>query len=161
MPKGIPAAGRPDPIKRFWAKVDKRGPKMLHMRSRCHVWQGRPADKKGYGTFTVGGVTKRVNRYALELKLGRPIKHGFMSLHRCDNDSCVWFEHLYEGTQAENVADAVKRGRLLNRQPPPVACVHGHKYTAENTGLYRNKRYCKTCDRIKAKARYHAKKAAA
>jgi DNA-binding transcriptional regulator YiaG len=34
-----------------------------------------------------------------------------LACHRCDTASCVRPDHLYEGTNADNVADRVSRGR--------------------------------------------------
>lgn len=34
-----------------------------------------------------------------------------MVLHRCDNPPCIRPEHLFLGTQADNIEDAVAKGR--------------------------------------------------
>jgi HNH endonuclease len=68
----------------------------------------------GYGRRTVRDPRKRTelaHRVALEEKLGRPLRPGYESCHRCDNPPCVQPEHLYEGTHAENMRDMSQRGR--------------------------------------------------
>ena len=36
--------------------------------------------------------------------------------HHCDNPRCVNFEHIFVGTQRDNIHDAMAKGRL---SPPP------------------------------------------
>jgi len=47
-----------------------------------------------------------------------PIPHGLCVCHRCDNPLCIAVEHLFLGTQQENVADAVRKGRMA--KPGPI-----------------------------------------
>jgi HNH endonuclease len=77
-------------------------------------WQRHP---KGYGYKYVGKSPNGNSRYvkahvvALEEKLGRPLLPGMQSNHYCDNPPCIQPEHLYEGTQAQNIKDSLERGR--------------------------------------------------
>jgi hypothetical protein len=70
----------------------------------CHnyptAWSGH------YVIVTIAGVRKSVHRWALERKLGRPIKPA---LHTCDWKSCVNPDHLYEGTNKDNARDLALR----------------------------------------------------
>lgn len=51
------------------------------------------------------------HRVAWELAFGS-IPMGMQVLHHCDNRLCVKPDHLFLGTQADNLQDAVSKGRL-------------------------------------------------
>lgn len=76
----------------------------------CIEWLGAK-DHRGYGTVTFDGVTRRAHRVSLGLAIGRDVEPGLSVLHSCDNPPCINPRHLSEGTQLENVADAMERGR--------------------------------------------------
>jgi hypothetical protein len=47
----------------------------------------------------------------LQIKLGRELAKGEFALHKCDNPKCNNPDHLYVGTQKENVRDMMDRKR--------------------------------------------------
>lgn len=69
---------------------------------------GRTFD--GYGQITVNGVGRRVHRVSYELYIG-PIPSSKLVRHTCDNPACFNPQHLVLGTDKDNVADAIQRGR--------------------------------------------------
>ncbi len=87
---------------RFWAKV--------HKGSNCWLWTGSK-DSWGYGTFWIEGKTKGTHRVAYELEYG-PIVDGLFVCHTCDVPNCVNPEHLFLGTQKDNMIDASNKGRI-------------------------------------------------
>jgi len=83
----------------FWSKVDKGG--------ECWLWTGY---KNGRGSqYGVFHRTK-AHRFAWESLFG-PIPTGTKILHTCDNTLCVRPAHLTPGTQKENMADMIRKGR--------------------------------------------------
>ena len=95
------------------------------------------------------GQERRAHRAAW-VDANGPISEGMCVLHRCDNPPCVNVDHLFLGTQADNIADMVAKGRYISYWAvnPPTKCPRGHPYTAENTNRYKDgKRRCRTCNR--------------
>ncbi len=84
----------------------------------CLVWTGAK-DRKGYGQFSFTHFhTVRAHRAVYEHYVG-PIPDGLLICHRCNNPSCVNHEHLYAGTQAENLQQMVEDGRSLKGDKNP------------------------------------------
>jgi hypothetical protein len=95
---------------RFWSHVDRSG--------SCWPWQAG-SDKDGYGKFTItlpriGKKQRQINirahRLAYILTQG-PVPREVLVRHTCDTPACCNPDHLLTGTQADNVADRVARGR--------------------------------------------------
>lgn len=119
----------PDGAKdRFWKRVNKKGPLIPDMIECCWVWVGA-LDKDGYGVFGVSTLVKsaRAHRVAWEFLHGDP--GDLCVLHECDNPSCCNPEHLFLGTQADNMRDKMGKGRHrsgLKEHPERAAKGEGH-----------------------------------
>ncbi len=100
-----------DVLSRFDAKVVK-------MDSGCHEWSGSK-DEDGYGYFCVLGRTVKAHRFSIMRATGAEIPEGMCVCHSCDNPKCVNPAHLWLGTNADNTADRVVKGRTSRQGAPP------------------------------------------
>ena len=104
---GIRHVGRPrvHPAARFCKYFD--------MTDGCWLWKGAVAGNR-YGQFTVVEPDRyrkvMASRYSYELFVA-DIPPGLMVCHTCDTPRCVNPDHLFLGTNADNMRDMVKKGR--------------------------------------------------
>lgn len=85
--------------------------------SECWIWNGTKSSD-GYGSLTLNGVTFSSHRLSWIFHRGPIPKDSngktLCVLHNCpsgDNPSCVNPDHLWVGTQLENIQDRVRKGR--------------------------------------------------
>lgn len=103
---------------RFIEKVHFSGP-------GCWEWLASK-DKDGYGRFRWGAEKTRAHRAAYMLFKGQ-IVGDLVVMHSCDNPGCVNPDHLSLGTNADNTADMVAKGR----QAKGEAITKGRDYRGE------------------------------
>lgn len=92
------------PVKRSW--FDRASEKTEFR----ECWEFKGANVNRYGIIMEGGESWLLSRLSFE-KFVEPIKPGFHVLHKCDNPPCWNPEHLFQGTNADNVADKMLKGR--------------------------------------------------
>jgi len=79
----------------------------------CHLWTGVIAGNGRYGNFNVNGKYVRAHRHSWELANNTSIPEGKVICHTCDNGFCVNPDHLFMGTQADNMQDAGRKGKMV------------------------------------------------
>lgn len=87
---------------RFWGKLSKDV-------GSCWLWTAY-RDAKGYGKVIIEKRVHYAHRIAWELTNG-PIPSRLLVLHRCDIPACCNPEHLFLGTQGDNMKDMWTKGR--------------------------------------------------
>ena len=88
---------KPKSIQEFWSQA------IVDEETQC--WTG------GSGLMIDGKFEMRAHRVAWKLTHGS-IPDGMVVCHKCDNPPCFNPDHLFLGTQADNVADMIAKVRL-------------------------------------------------
>jgi hypothetical protein len=77
----------------------------------CWIWTRIGSiSKKGYGTFQIKGKIKYVHRIFYEKYKGK-IPKKMCVCHKCDVPLCCNPDHLFLGTQQENIKDMINKKR--------------------------------------------------
>lgn len=104
----------------------------------CWLWTGTLMTS-GYPTLSYCSKHVSMHRWMYEYFNG-PIPLGFSVLHKCDVKRCINPEHLFTGTQADNMHDMKSKGRarcqprirevfyewVTKNQARPY-CINGHE----------------------------------
>lgn len=113
--------------------------------SGCWIWM-RGISSTGYGAFCIDGKTYGAHRISYELYKGAiPIRKQLD--HLCRVRSCVNPDHLEIVTRKENLRRGESFSGLNYKK---THCIHGHKFSRENTIFYTKKnggisRLCRKC----------------
>ena len=106
---------------RFNAKVSHKG------ENECWEWQGA---KTHYGYGKIRNNYKSIGAHRLSYILHKgEIPSGIDVLHKCDNRLCVNPNHLFLGTQSDNMKDMFAKGR--NRTTPSKGSANGNSKLSE------------------------------
>lgn len=102
-------------VERFWEKVS------IVEGDGCWEWKAARYSN-GYGAFSWPVVDRReralAHRASYELTYGT-IPPGMLVCHHCDNPPCVRPDHLFLGTNSDNMRDASVKGRTLKGDRHP------------------------------------------
>lgn len=136
------------PIKEYLEKRIRK-----EVQSDCWIWL-LAKDKNGYGVAHKGRKNFRAHRVSYEAFIGYVPPHLYV-LHRCDNPPCVNPDHLFLGTNQDNMDDMVLKGR----KPRKTHCPQGPPYVSGNICYETDgSRKCKKCKSIREKKSYLKRK---
>ena len=75
----------------------------------CWIWCGACSDR--YGQITYKHKKWLVHRLIFKIYYPKIYKEDLNICHKCDNTFCVNPEHLFIGTQFDNIQDCINKGR--------------------------------------------------
>jgi hypothetical protein len=126
------------PIERFLDKVE------MIPEHPCWEWIGTIGNH-GYGEITINYNFYLAHRLSWKLHFSE-IPKGLYVCHKCDNKTCVNPNHLFLGTDRDNMLDKCRKGRHHNSKK--THCPRGHEYSGSNVAFNaRNARWCKQCEK--------------
>jgi len=102
------------------------------LQSYCWIWQ-LACNDSGYGIVRKAQVNTRIHRIAYAEFIG-PIPEGLDICHKCDMPACCNPDHLYPGTEYENMNDMVSRNRQSKGSKRPA-----HKLLEHQIPIIRQK----------------------
>lgn len=144
----------------------KRG-KFTSSDSGCHIWHGATIrSSRGNVTFVYGKVWdgytyKGAHRAVMESHLGRKLSKEEFVCHKCDTPLCVNVDHLFVGSNLDNIKDMYTKKRGKGQMA--THCKRGHEYAGENLYICsKGNRRCRACVKIvntQARSRYWSRNA--
>jgi len=95
-------------LQRTWSKEKIFSFIKPNPKTDCWLWTGF-TNSDGYGYIGSKSVHREI------FKMYKRLPEGKSVLHKCDVRNCVNPDHLYAGTQQQNIKDMMKRGRHVKR----------------------------------------------
>jgi len=124
-------------------------------------WEtGLKPEPTGYVRTIIDGKHYFIHRMSAAYYHGLDLNNDkILALHKneCHNKACWNPEHIYVGTQKQNINDVIKLGNKNNfgdysfNRNKTHCGICNTPYDNKNTRKYRGKRYCRNCARIKSR----------
>ena len=110
----------------------------------CWLWTGWMG-ARGYGkVYVSGGSGPTTGAHRLSMILhGQAVPDESVVMHKCDTPSCINPDHLRVGTQAENNADKMAKGRFVSVRGKTWKCAPGCRAKEKHPMWGRRIEHCK------------------
>lgn len=143
------------------AKLTLTAHREIDTTTGCWLWTGAKLPT-GHGQTRIHGKCYLVHRLSAMIYLSLDITNRLVGSrkdksqgnHKCGNTSCFNPDHLYIGTQADNLSDipVTNRGGSKMGKRLPCLCHRGHLVTVET---YRKNVGCLICQNLRMQKRSH------
>lgn len=139
-------------IERFFQKVDKSGNAKF---PDCWIWTGGKTSKN-YGSFKYYQDRSAIGAHvSSHLFYIGEVPNGMRVCHRCDNPPCVNPEHLFLGSNSDNMKDMVAKDRHGSSSRKQTHCRRGHELSVVGVKIHHRKngkidRACRECIKMTA-----------
>lgn len=97
-------------VQRFWSRVNKDGPLHSELGTQCWDWVAA-RHPRGYGQIWAPTLRRVIGAHRVSWFLSHGTWAPDCCLHRCDRPQCVRPDHLFVGSQLDNIADRHTKGR--------------------------------------------------
>jgi hypothetical protein len=138
------------PIERLLSKIVKSP-------TGCWLFTGKP-NNSGYGSFWLYPNKIGAHRASWIIHFG-PIPDKLNVCHKCDTPICVNPQHLFLGTDSQNMRDCATKGRSKHLgQSLKTHCKSGHIFDEANTHYSNNRKHrsCRMCHKLAERRRKSA-----
>ena len=130
--------------------VDPELADRVDVKGECLVWTGAKT-MSGYGMRKKGGIISYTHRVSCAYANEQEIPKGMFILHSCDNPPCLLPEHLWVGTQEDNMRDMAEKGRANGGRPRKEFCKRGHNLAEVSYTRPDGRRKCRPCEALWAR----------
>ena len=126
-------------------------------------WEWTAAKIKGYGVIKIRALRKTspIQAHRLTHQMLYGVIPEDVLLHHKVEDNCIgpacchpW--HTQKTSRAEHIRELSPNSLGYAGTVRPLACTKGHPWTIENIAMYRGRRRCRECLRIREQARRDA-----
>lgn len=107
------SVGTAEPLKRYRARTPEQAIRDGGWQvdaNGCWLFQGH-LNHSGYGVISAEGKHRMAHRFMLEQRLGRALETNEKACHKCDVPACINPDHLFPGSQRDNLQDMHRKGR--------------------------------------------------
>lgn len=126
--------------------------------SGCWIWMGGVRGSNDYGRISIGNRDLLTHRVSWEVHNGRQIPDGLLACHSCDVPPCINPNHIWPGTNEQNLNDRFAKldANIWYVEPMwqyrKTHCKNGHEYNEANTNSASvgptKRRRCRVCQRM-------------
>lgn len=104
--------------------IKKRLLKDLIIDNKTMCWNRKVHKGNRYSNIRINNKLEKAHRVSYLIHKGK-IEKDLLVCHKCDNPSCINPDHLFLGTQLDNMNDAQSKGRKVIKAHPSSASYQG------------------------------------